>query len=79
MVDYLEVPYENLGIEINTNTNHGTIVNNTISLELIKLNNRKKAFYLIKKHYSQRETKDTLLSKDLRINNKNYKVNNMLS
>ncbi|MCC5911039.1 MAG: hypothetical protein JJT76_11450 [Clostridiaceae bacterium] len=52
-VDYLEIPYENLQIKINTKTIRGTIINNTVSLELIKLNDRKKALYLIKKHYSK--------------------------
>lgn len=50
-VDYLEIPYDSLNIEINTRTIRGTIVNNTVSVELINLNDRKKAQYLIKQHY----------------------------
>ncbi|MDR5658430.1 hypothetical protein RH915_02900 [Serpentinicella sp. ANB-PHB4] len=52
-VDYLDIPYEDLDIVINTKTIRGTIVNNKISLELIQLSDRRKALYLIKKHYTK--------------------------
>jgi len=50
-VDFLDIPYDNLNIEINTKTIRGTIINNTISLELIKPKDRKLSVYLIKTHY----------------------------
>ena len=50
-VDFLEIPYESLNIEINTKTIRGNIINNNISLELIKPTDRKTAVYLVKKHY----------------------------
>lgn len=50
-VDFLEIPYENLNIEINTKTIRGNIINNKISLELIKPTDRRNAIYLVKKQY----------------------------
>jgi len=50
-VDFLDIPYENLNIEINTKTIRGTIINNTISLELIKPTDRKSSVYLVKLYY----------------------------
>jgi len=50
-VDFLDIPYQNLNIEVNTKTIRGTIVNNTISLELIKPTDRKSSVHLIKIHY----------------------------
>ncbi len=50
-VDFLDIPYENLDIEINTKTIRGSIVNNNIALELIKPDDRRAAVYLIKTHY----------------------------
>jgi len=50
-VDFLDIPYQSLNIEINTKTIRGTIVNNEISLELIKPNDRKLSVYLVKTHY----------------------------
>lgn len=50
-VDYLDIPYESLSIEIKTRAIHGTIINNSVSLELINLHDRKKIPYLIKQHY----------------------------
>ncbi|SET60034.1 hypothetical protein SAMN05660297_02900 [Natronincola peptidivorans] len=52
-VDYLDIPYGSLSIKISTKTIRGTIVDNTVSLELIQLKDRKKAIYLIKKHYTK--------------------------
>lgn len=52
-VDFLEIPYQNLEIIINTKTIRGTIVDNRISLEFIKLSDRKKIMHLIKKHYTK--------------------------
>lgn len=52
-VDFLEIPYESLNIEIHTKTIRGTIVNNIVSLELIKLRDRRKSFHLLKKHYAK--------------------------
>lgn len=50
-VDFLDIPYEDLDIEINTKTIRGTIVSNGLSLELIRPRDRKTALYLIKTHY----------------------------
>lgn len=50
-VDFLDIPYKNLNIEITTKTIRGSIVNNIISLELIMPKNRKLAIYLIKTNY----------------------------
>lgn len=50
-VDFLDIPYDNLSIEINTKTIRGTIINNNLSLELIKPRDRKTSVYLIKTHY----------------------------
>lgn len=50
-VDFLEIPYQDLSIEIKTKTIRGNIHNNNISLELIKLRDRKKSIYLVKRHY----------------------------
>ncbi|SNS93153.1 hypothetical protein SAMN05446037_102825 [Anaerovirgula multivorans] len=52
-VGFLEIPYQSLNIEINTKTIRGTIVNNTVSLEFIKLSDRRKSLYLLKKHYTK--------------------------
>lgn len=52
-VDYLDIPYEDLDIEIHTKTIRGRIVCNNISLELIKPDDRKTSVYLIKTHYTQ--------------------------
>jgi len=52
-VDYLEIPYDNLEININTKIIRGTIINNQINLELIKLSDRNKAALLIKQHYAK--------------------------
>lgn len=50
-VDFLDIPYEKLNIEINTKTIRGNIINNILSLELIKPKDRKTSVYLIKTHY----------------------------
>lgn len=50
-VSFLEIPYNELNIEINKKTIRGTIVNNIINLELIKTKDRKKSIHLIKEHY----------------------------
>lgn len=50
-VDFLDIPYENLNIEINTKTIRGTIASNTLSLELIKPGDRRTSVYLVKTHY----------------------------
>lgn len=50
-VDFLDIPYENLNIEINTKTIRGTIINNALSLELIRPNDRNTSIHLIKTHY----------------------------
>ncbi|MDT3699017.1 MAG: hypothetical protein RO469_06275 [Thermincola sp.] len=68
-VDYLEIPYEDLNIEINTKTMRGTIVNNEVSLELINLHDRKKTKYLIKQYYIK--TVESYIKEILR-NNKDY-------
>ncbi len=51
--DFLEIPYNNLSVQINTQRIRGTIISNRISLELIKIGDRKKAIYLVKKHYTK--------------------------
>ena len=50
-VDFLDIPYESLNIEINTKTIRGTIANNILSLEFIKPSDRRTSIYLIKTHY----------------------------
>ncbi len=50
-VDFLDIPYEGLNIEINTKTIRGTIINNVLSLELIKPGDRRASVYLVKTHY----------------------------
>ncbi|QUH25849.1 hypothetical protein [Serpentinicella alkaliphila] len=50
-VNYLDIPYEDLSIEINTKVIRGTIKNNIVSIELIKLSDRRKALFLVKKDY----------------------------
>ncbi|MFW5648526.1 MAG: hypothetical protein ACOCG5_05520 [Candidatus Alkaliphilus sp. MAG34] len=52
-VDFLDIPYENLNIEISTKTIRGTINSNTLSLELIKPGDRKTSVYLVKTHYTK--------------------------
>lgn len=50
-VDFLDIPYESLNIEINTKTIRGTIINNTLSMELIRPSDRRASIYLVKIHY----------------------------
>lgn len=50
-VDFLDIPYEDLNIEIDTKTIRGTIINNTLSLELIRPSDRKTSIYLVKTYY----------------------------
>jgi len=50
-VNFLDIPYQNLNIEINTKTIRGTINNNIVSLELIRPHDRKTSVYLVKTHY----------------------------
>ncbi len=50
-VDFLDIPYQDLNIGINTKTIRGNIKNNVISLDLIKPKDRKKTVYLIKAYY----------------------------
>lgn len=50
-VDFLDIPYEQLNIEINTKTIRGTIINNILSLKLIKPKDRRTSVYLIKTYY----------------------------
>lgn len=50
-VDFLDIPYDDLDIEINTKTIRGTIINNTLSLRLIRPGDRKASIRLVKTHY----------------------------
>ncbi|ABW19605.1 hypothetical protein [Alkaliphilus oremlandii] len=51
--DFLDVPYEELQIQVDTKTIRGTISNNIISIELIRPMDRKKAVFLIKAYYTK--------------------------
>ncbi|NLM03893.1 MAG: hypothetical protein GX214_02610 [Clostridiales bacterium] len=50
-VDFLEIPYKELNIEINKKTIRGNIINNKINLELVRASDRKTSISLIKEYY----------------------------
>lgn len=53
-VSFLEIPYEELNIDINKKTIRGTIKNNVVSLEFIRIRDKKRAVNLIKLYYMKK-------------------------
>ncbi|ABR47574.1 hypothetical protein Amet_1374 [Alkaliphilus metalliredigens QYMF] len=50
-VSYLDIPYEDITVEIHTPTIRGNIKNNFVSIELVRPQDRRKAIMLVKSHY----------------------------
>ncbi len=50
-VDFLDIPYEDLDIEIDTKTIRGSITDNVLSLKLIRPSDRRISICLVKTHY----------------------------